>query len=71
MSRTILLTGPELAAEAMKLAADQGVRVVPTTPYLPEDELVAIIRAEQPDAIVVRQGSLTRAMIEKSEAKRS
>jgi len=64
MSRTILITGPELAAEAMQLAADQGLRVVSTTPYLPAEELVAIIRAEQPDAIVVRQGSLTRAMIE-------
>lgn len=66
MSRTILLTGPELAAEAMNLAAEQGVRVVPTTPYLPAEELEAIIRKEQPDAIVVRQGSLTRAMIEAS-----
>src|SRR5690606_19890824 len=66
-SRTILLTGPELAAEAMNLAAAQGVRIVPTTPYLPAKELEAIIRAEQPDAIVVRQGNLTRAMIEASD----
>lgn len=67
MSRTILLTGPELALDAMNLAAEQGVRIVPTTPYLPADELEAIIRAEQPDAIVVRQGELTRAMIEASD----
>ncbi len=66
MSRTILLTGPALAEEAMRLAAAQGVRIIPTTPYLPAEELEAIIRAEQPDAIVVRQGSLTRAMIEAS-----
>ncbi|WP_060481860.1 hydroxyacid dehydrogenase [Pseudomonas sp. NBRC 111119] len=66
MPRTLLLTGPELAAEAMKLAAEQGVRVIPTTPYLPAEELEAIIRAEQPDAIVVRQGDLTRAMIQAS-----
>jgi len=66
MSRTILLTGPELAAEAMNLAAEHGVRIIPTTPYLPEQELEAIIRAEQPDAIVVRQGNLTRAMINAS-----
>lgn len=67
MSRTILLTGPELALDAMNLAAEQGVRIVPTTPYLSADELEAIIRAEQPDAIVVRQGELTRAMIEASD----
>ncbi|MBK4989136.1 hydroxyacid dehydrogenase [Pseudomonas sp. S36] len=66
MPRTLLLTGPELAAEAMKLAAEEGVRVIPTTPYLPAEELEAIIRAEQPDAIVVRQGDLTRAMIQAS-----
>lgn len=66
MPRTLLLTGPELAAEAMKLAAEQGVRVIPTTPYLPAEELEAIIRAEQPDAIVARQGDLTRAMIQAS-----
>lgn len=66
MSRTILLTGPALAAEAMHLAAERGVRIIPTTPYLPAEELEAIIRAEQPDAIVVRQGQLTRPMIEAS-----
>jgi len=66
MSRTVLLTGPELAPDAMNLAAAEGVKIVPTTPYLPADELEAVIRAEQPDAIVVRQGHLTRAMIEAS-----
>lgn len=66
MSRTLLLTGPELAADAMTLAAAHGIRVLPTTPYLPAAELEAIIRAEQPDAIIVRQGELTRPMIEAS-----
>ncbi|WP_273825692.1 MULTISPECIES: hydroxyacid dehydrogenase [Pseudomonas] len=66
MSRTLLLTGPELAADAMTLAAEHGIRVIPTTPYLPEQELEAIIRAEQPDAIIVRQGKLTRDMIQAS-----
>ncbi len=63
MSRTVLITGPELATDAMNLAAAEGVRIIPTTPYLPADELQAIIQAEQPDAIIVRQGQLTRAMI--------
>ncbi|CAM3804405.1 D-3-phosphoglycerate dehydrogenase [Pseudomonas reidholzensis] len=66
MTRTLLLTGPELAADAMRLAASEGVRVIPTTPYLPAEALEAIIRREQPDAIIVRQGELTRAMIEAS-----
>ncbi|KTT65950.1 3-phosphoglycerate dehydrogenase [Pseudomonas oryzihabitans] len=66
MTRTLLLTGPELAPDAMALAAAHGIRVVPTQPYMPADELVALIRKEQPDAIIVRQGKLTREMIEAS-----
>lgn len=65
MTRTIVLTGPALTAEAMNHAAAHGVRVIPTTAYA-ADELLAVIRAEQPDAIIVRQGKLTREMIEAS-----
>ncbi|MBD8472940.1 hydroxyacid dehydrogenase [Pseudomonas sp. CFBP 8770] len=64
MPRTVLLTGPELAPEAMRLAAAEGLRIIATTPYLPEPELLATIATEQPDAIIVRQGQLTRAMID-------
>jgi len=66
MTRKILLTGPALAPEAMALAAAHDVRVIPTEPYLPHDELLALIREEQPDAIIVRQGKLTQALIEAS-----
>ena len=66
MTQTILLTGPQLTPEAMAYAASHGVRIVPTVPYTPADELTAIIAAEQPDAIIVRQGNLTRAMIDAS-----
>jgi D-3-phosphoglycerate dehydrogenase len=66
MPRTVLLTGPELAPDAMHLAAAHSVRIIASTPYLPERELQAIIQAEQPDAIIVRQGQLTRAMIDAS-----
>ncbi len=66
MTRTLLLTGPELTAEAMAYAASQGIRVIPTTPYAPVDELTSIISAEQPDAIIVRQGKLSREMINAS-----
>jgi len=68
MTRTLLLTGPQLTAEAMAHAAAHGVRVIPTTPYAPADELTAIIAREQPDAIIVRQGKLTRDMINASPA---
>ncbi|WP_330208803.1 MULTISPECIES: hydroxyacid dehydrogenase [unclassified Pseudomonas] len=71
MTRTILLTGPELADDAMNLAASHGVRVIPTIPYISSEELEAIIRAEQPDAIIVRQGQLTRSMIEASSKLKS
>lgn len=66
MTRTLLITGPALTAEAMAYAASQDIRVIPTTPYAPADELLATISAEQPDAIIVRQGNLTDAMINAS-----
>ncbi|GAB7529960.1 hydroxyacid dehydrogenase [Pseudomonas sp. 3A(2025)] len=65
MTRTIVLTGPALTADAMNHAAAKGIRVIPTTPYA-ADELLDVIRTEQPDAIIVRQGQLTREMIEAS-----
>ncbi|RAU43886.1 MULTISPECIES: hydroxyacid dehydrogenase [unclassified Pseudomonas] len=66
MTRKILLTGPVLMVDAMQHAADLGIQIIPTTPYLPASELTEIIRAEQPEAIIVRQGKLTREMIEAS-----
>ncbi|MFF7709186.1 NAD(P)-dependent oxidoreductase [Pseudomonas sp. NPDC007930] len=67
MTRTLLLTGPELAADAMALAAAHGIRVLPTTPYAPAAELLATIHTEQPDAIIVRQGQLSAEMINASQ----
>ncbi|MFJ4142314.1 hydroxyacid dehydrogenase [Pseudomonas sp. NPDC089734] len=66
MTRKILLTGPVLAHDAMSHAASLDIQIIPTTPYLPADELLAVIRDEQPDAIIVRQGKLSREMIEAS-----
>jgi len=66
MTRKILLTGPALAADATAFARSQDILIIPTTPYLPAEELTAIIRSEQPDGIIVRQGKLTRAMIQAS-----
>jgi D-3-phosphoglycerate dehydrogenase / 2-oxoglutarate reductase len=64
MTRKILLTGLALAPDAMALAASRGVTVIPTTPYLPAEQMVETLKAEQPDAIVVRTGKLTREMID-------
>lgn len=68
MTRKILITGPALTQDAMQHAASLDIQIIPTTPYLPADELVAIIEQEQPDAIIVRQGKLTKAMIQASLA---
>lgn len=66
MTRKILLTGPALAHDATSYAHDLGIQIIPTVPYMPADELASLIRQEQPDAIVVRQGKLTREMIQAS-----
>jgi len=68
MTRKILITGPALTQDAIQHAASLDIQLIPTTPYLPVDELVAIIAQEQPDAIIVRQGKLTREMIQASSA---
>jgi D-3-phosphoglycerate dehydrogenase len=66
MNRKILLTGPALALDAMNFANGLDIQIIPTPPYMPAEELTAIIRKEQPDAIVVRQGKLTKEMVEAS-----
>ncbi|KEZ73628.1 3-phosphoglycerate dehydrogenase, partial [Pseudomonas syringae pv. syringae FF5] len=66
MTRKILLTGPALAHDAMSYANDLGIQIFPSTPYLSAEELTSLIRDVQPDAIIVRQGKLTREMIEAS-----
>ncbi|UZS70268.1 hydroxyacid dehydrogenase [Pseudomonas syringae] len=66
MTRKILLTGPALAHDAMSYANDLDIQIFPSTPYLPAEELTSLIRDVQPDAIIVRQGRLTREMIEAS-----
>jgi len=68
MTRKIFITGPALTQDAIQHAASLDIQLIPTTPYLPVDELVAIIAQEQPDAIIVRQGKLTREMIQASSA---
>ncbi len=64
MNRSILVTGPALSPSAMAFAAEQGVKVIPTRPYAPLDELLAIIASEQPGAAIVRQGKFGRELID-------
>ncbi len=61
--KTILITGPQLATEAVAYATAKNVRLLPTKPYTDANELLAIITREQPDAIIVRQGRLTHEMM--------
>ena len=66
MAYTILITGRALSAEATACAERAGARLVPTTPYATSDEIAAQVRAEQADAIIVRQGKVTEAVIDAS-----
>jgi D-3-phosphoglycerate dehydrogenase len=61
--KTILITGPQLANEAVAYAAEKNVRLVPTKPYAEASDLLEAIVREQPDAIIVRQGKLTHEMM--------
>ena len=64
MNRSILVTGPALSPSAMAFAAEQNVKVIPTRPYAPVEELLTVIAAEQPGAVIVRQGQFGRELIE-------
>ena len=63
MSFKILITGPNLAQNAVDFSSEHGLTLVPTQPYMAPDEMIALIQHEQPDAIIVRTGKLTREMI--------
>lgn len=63
MSFKVLITGPTLAQTAVDFADQNGFALITTTPYMPSEEMAALIKQEQPDAIVVRTGKLTREMI--------
>lgn len=63
MTCKIMLTGHPLAGDALDLAASLGATLVPTATYASENELAALMRSEQPDAIIMRGGKITRDMI--------
>ena len=63
MKRKVLLTGPTLASDALIFAESQNIQLIPTEPYMPKNEMEKLIHDEQPDAIIVRTGKLTRDMI--------
>lgn len=63
MSFKVLITGPTLAQSALDFSDSHHLTLIPTQPYMPPDEMIALIQQEQPDAIIVRTGKLTREMI--------
>lgn len=63
MRSTILVTGPALTAEANAIAERRGARIVAAGGYASSDDLAALAAAEQVDAILVRQGKITDAVI--------
>ncbi len=58
---TLLVTGADLAAEAMALLGDFKLVFAGTKPA--DDDLVALCRAHDPAAIIVRYGRITPAVI--------
>ncbi|MFC5324507.1 hydroxyacid dehydrogenase [Bradyrhizobium oligotrophicum] len=58
MRYKILITGPALTSEATDLAARRGAALVPHPHYVSSEELAKVAAAEQPDAIIVRQGKI-------------
>lgn len=61
----VIITGNRIAEEAMQLL--EKTCIVECTPsYLPPEELVAKVAAVKPDALLVRVGKITRAVLQAS-----
>ncbi|MEA1230504.1 hydroxyacid dehydrogenase [Acinetobacter sp. IRS14] len=63
MKRKVLITGPTLTSDALLYAQSHDIQLIPTEPYMAKDEMEKLIHDEQPDAIIVRTGKLSRDMI--------
>jgi D-3-phosphoglycerate dehydrogenase len=61
----VMITGNRIAEEAMQLL-EKNCIVECTPPYLPTEELAAKVAAVKPDALLVRVGKITRAVLQAS-----
>jgi len=62
--RTALIAGPLLSEAALAAAESAGLALVPLKPYATADEMVAAANAVGAEAIIVRMGVVSRAVIE-------
>ncbi|MBM6595293.1 hydroxyacid dehydrogenase [Microvirga pudoricolor] len=63
-SRNILVTGPAINEQAVKLIADNGYSVAYVPPYTNEDDLVRIVAEVDPVGVVVRMGRFGASAID-------
>ena len=63
MTYKIVLTGHPLADDALELGRSLGAVLVSTPTYATADELADVMRAEQPDAIIMRGGKINEDVI--------
>ena len=66
MSKTILVTGPDLDPKAEKLVADHGYRTVHTPAYADADVISEHLRTSGAIAVVSRMGRLDESVINAS-----
>ncbi len=62
-TKTVLVTGAELVAEARELLAQNGIRVVYADGYASSEELADLARDEAIDGLLVRQGKIGAGVI--------
>jgi D-3-phosphoglycerate dehydrogenase len=64
MSKTILVTGPDLAPPAARLVADHGYQTVHMPAYADGAEISKLLRETRAEGIVVRMGRLDAAVLD-------
>ncbi|MFP5076108.1 hydroxyacid dehydrogenase [Rhizobium sp. YIM 134829] len=62
----VMVTGAELVAEARDMLASHQVDVIYAPAYATSDDLASLAREREVDAILVRQGQISRSVIEAS-----
>ncbi|MEJ2136111.1 MAG: hydroxyacid dehydrogenase [Desulfofustis sp.] len=64
--RKVVITGPAIVEKAMKILRDNEVEIILVPPYTDSHEIASVVSKEEADAILVRMGDITDAVIEAS-----
>ncbi|MEE4146474.1 MAG: hydroxyacid dehydrogenase [Halieaceae bacterium] len=66
MGHKVIVTGKAIADDAVALLSEYDIEVISTTPYMPTEELIEVIKAHQASGLIVRVGKISKDVIDAS-----